>query len=413
MLAPLFCQNFIKEALNCLHTKTKQSLINHVQSLLSGRAKLSLSSIGRHLPGNAQEKHKINMSWRFIGNTKIHDKQLMIYQNIFKTVLSGLNELIIAIDWSGCCSKELHVLRASLVYEGRSITIYNEIHEQNQLGSESVHQQFLTNLSKIIPPNKKVILITDAGFRTSWFSLVEQAGWFYVGRVSGIIHYKLDGENQWKPLGEANQLIQRGETQYWGTGTLGRQAKARLHLSFIAHWGQRKNRKVNKPKYPDAEKQYSKMNSEPWVLVTNLSEIHPHSHTQTLAQVVTEIYKKRMQIEQNFRDDKSERFGFGWRFSRTRDRNKVSVLMLLASIASLILWMMGYAAEKKNLHYHFQANTVRSKRVLSLLFLAKQLIINGVKKLKIRKFSRLLSMFHLDYNLISPLNQLIRGDGKK
>ena len=158
------------------------------------------------------------------------------------------------------------------------------------------------------------------------------------------------------------------------------------------------------------------MNSDPWILVSNFHQdnlLEVEKNKEQTAILMRVIYSKRMQIEQNFRDDKSERLGFGWRFSRTRDKNKMSMLILLATIASLILWMIGYAAERQQLHYAFQANTVRSHRVLSLLYLAKQLILNGLKGLRIRKFVRIITFFQLEFNENSLFNQWAKGELKK
>ena len=91
------------------------------------------------------------------------------------------------------------------------------------------------------------------------------------------------------------------------------------------------------------------MNSEPWILITNLHQ-HPEWGNYTkahLARLCKNIYAKHMQIEQNFLDDKSTVSGLKWRFSRTRCPKKISVLILLASITTLILWMSGFSAEKK------------------------------------------------------------------
>ncbi|MBS0290494.1 MAG: transposase [Proteobacteria bacterium] len=46
------------------------------------------------------------------------------------------------------------------------------------------------------------------------------------------------------------------------------------------------------------------------------------------AKKVINLYKKRMQIEQNFRDDKNERWGFGWRYSKTKNHERYSILLL-------------------------------------------------------------------------------------
>ena len=57
------------------------------------------------------------------------------------------------------------------------------------------------------------------------------------------------------------------------------------------------------------------------------------------------LYSRRMQIEQNFRDDKSPRFGFGLRLSRSRGR--LEVLNMVAAMASLVMWLAGYRAERQ------------------------------------------------------------------
>lgn len=416
MLANVFCHDFIFKSLCWMHTKTKKSLINHVSSLLKGQTHLSLSSIGRNLSGKALVKHKINMCWRFLSNKKLHHKQLEIYKSICSSVMSELKELLIAVDWTGCCSADNHMLRASLVYNGRSITIYNEIHSQKELATEKIHHQFLKNLHHVLPEGKRIVIITDAGFKTPWFHAVNQLGWYFVGRVSGTINYRLEPDKNWSPIGVLHSFIERRETKYLGIGNLGQDSKTRIKVLFSAHWGEGKGRKNLKPRYPDVEKRYSKMHSEPWILVSNLHQepsLEIDKNKEQIAILMRDIYSKRMQIEQNFRDDKSERLGFGWRFSRTRDRNKMSLLILLATLASLILWMIGYAAERQKLHYRFQANTVRTHRVLSLLYLAKQIIVYGLKCLRIRKFHRIIALFQLEFNENSPFNHFAKGELKK
>ncbi|HHI9492924.1 TPA: IS4 family transposase [Legionella anisa] len=399
-----------------MHTKTRKSLISEVRSLLKPQTYLSLSSIGRNLPGKAKVKHKINMCWRFLSHKKLSQSQVAIYKSLFKDILRGLNELLIAVDWTGCCRSDTHMLRASLVHEGRSIPIYNEIHSQQDLAKEEIHSQFLIHLKEILPEGKKIIIITDAGFKTPWFTRVNQLGWYFLGRVSGTINYRLNTDKKWSPIEKLHSGIAYGETHYFGIGKLGQDSKTRAHVLFTAYWGEKKGRKNPKPKYPDVEKRYSKMYSEPWILVSNLHQdlsLDVENKQETVAILVRELYSKRMQIEQNFRDDKSERLGFGWRVSRTKDKNKMNLLILITTIATLILWMIGFAAEKKKIHYHFQANTIRTHRVLSFLYLAKQLINNGLKCLKIRKFDRIIAWFQLEYNENSPLALFAKGNLKK
>ncbi|MCX7115939.1 MAG: IS4 family transposase [Gammaproteobacteria bacterium] len=219
-----------------MHEKTRKSLINHTKSLLSGKAVLSLSSLGRNLTGNALVKHKINMAWRFLCNKTIQKEQINIYKSLFQSITSELHQLVIAVDWSGCCSKKNHLLRASLLHKGRSITIYNEIHPEKNLANETVHNDFLKNLQAILPINIKVIIITDAGFKTPWFAMVDKLGWFFIGRVSGVINYKLDTEKKWQLIDCLHQQLKRGETKYIGVGELSKGSKTRMDVVLTAYW---------------------------------------------------------------------------------------------------------------------------------------------------------------------------------
>lgn len=338
MLAHVFCHNLVTQSLLWMHKKTRESLKTHVNSLLANETKLSLSSIGRNLPGSASEKSKINMTWRFLCNKRIETNTRPIYRDIFKNFLSGLDELIIAVDWSGCCSHDNYLLRASLVFEGRSIVIYNEVHPQKMLAKEQVHNAFLKNLSSILPGNKPVVIITDGGFKTPWFSAIQKLGWYFVGRIRGKFSYKLKERNDWLGIEELYSQTCPGESLFIGACELGKKAyKTRSNGVIVTHWESKKGRKSKSPRYPDVEKRYSELNSEPWVIFSNLHQNEHFSNEKDLARfvkVVKNIYAKRMQIEQNFRDDKSIRYGFGWRLSGTNNPSKINVLLLLVAVAS-------------------------------------------------------------------------------
>lgn len=86
------------------------------------------------------------------------------------------------------------------------------------------------------------------------------------------------------------------------------------------------------------------------------------------------LYSRRMQIEQNFRDEKSERFGFGLRASYSRTEGRILVLSLLATLSTIVLWLLGYYAESKGLHLGYQANSIKSRRVISFLTLAENVL---------------------------------------
>ena len=78
-------------------------------------------------------------------------------------------------------------------------------------------------------------------------------------------------------------------------------------------------------------------------------------------------------MEETIRDLKSHRFGFALRYARTRRPARLEALLLVAALASFILWLLGLAARDRQWARHFQANTERRRTVLSTVFLGQEL----------------------------------------
>ena len=81
-----------------------------------------------------------------------------------------------------------------------------------------------------------------------------------------------------------------------------------------------------------------------------------------------------MQIEEAFRDLKSDKFGFGMTLSSSKNVKRLNVLLLIAAIATLCLWWVGVLAQQQGWSRHFQANTITERKVLSIPFLALQVL---------------------------------------
>ena len=90
---------------------------------------------------------------------------------------------------------------------------------------------------------------------------------------------------------------------------------------------------------------------------------------------MVEIYRFRMQIEEGFRDLKSTRYGFGFEHVNTIHIYRLNVFFLIAMIASFLAWVIGWLAEKVNLQAQYQANSTKSKRVLSLFYLGCRIVL--------------------------------------
>ena len=76
---------------------------------------------------------------------------------------------------------------------------------------------------------------------------------------------------------------------------------------------------------------------EPWLLATSLPV------TTKLAKQVVRLYRLRMSIEEGFRDMKSHQFGLGLTYHRCASVERLQVLVFIATLALLVLWLVGTA----------------------------------------------------------------------
>jgi transposase len=129
--------------------------------------------------------------------------------------------------------------------------------------------------------------------------------------------------------------------------------KAKGRRAFNANGS--RQRDTNSLKYADGAR-------DPWLLATSLPY---HRH---LSKQVIDIYRQRMQIEEGFRDMKSTRFGLGYENNRSTTKTRITVLVLLTTLASLVAVLLGMLLVVSNKHRRFQANT-ETKSVLSFHFL--------------------------------------------
>ncbi|MEQ9765806.1 IS4 family transposase, partial [Pectobacterium versatile] len=185
------CQKFFRGALAPFHKYRQNALLDATVALTRG-ASLTLTSIGRYLPGTAQVKHKIKRIDRLLGNVELHNDIPLIFKNITSLLTQQLSWCVIAVDWSGYPSQAFHVLRASLICDGRSIPLMSQVVPSDKQQNPHVQKAFLDALSNAVPPDKKVIIVTDAGFQNAWFRHIKSLGWDFIGRVRGTTLLRLN-----------------------------------------------------------------------------------------------------------------------------------------------------------------------------------------------------------------------------
>uniref|UniRef100_UPI00352790E4 transposase n=1 Tax=Glaciecola sp. SC05 TaxID=1987355 RepID=UPI00352790E4 len=118
-----------------------------------------------------------------------------------------------------------------------------------------------------------------------------------------------------------------------------------------------------KPRQSKRSKVHARGATDPWLLATSLPR------TKCLAKKVVAIYRMRMQIEEEFRDIKSSLFGLGFEHHKSRRITRIAILILIATLASILANIIGLAMHIVGLHRRYQANTTSTRRVLSFHYL--------------------------------------------
>ncbi|MDA0824809.1 MAG: IS4 family transposase, partial [Proteobacteria bacterium] len=84
-------------ALPSIHNRRLGSIFSAVSGLLDGR-QLSLTSVGRHLPGGAKEKHKIKRVDRLLSNAILSADRRDIYRWMAHQLLGATRHPNIIVD---------------------------------------------------------------------------------------------------------------------------------------------------------------------------------------------------------------------------------------------------------------------------------------------------------------------------
>ncbi|NCC53548.1 MAG: hypothetical protein EOM20_20375, partial [Spartobacteria bacterium] len=117
-----------------------------------------------------------------------------------------------------------------------------------------------------------------------------------------------------------------------------------------------------------ASTQNARSAKAPWLLVASTR------FADWPAKRLVRLDARRMQIEQSFRDMKNLHFGEGLERSRSCGTERFAVLVLIASLAAFLLWLIGTAAERAGVHRRLHPGNGK-RRVYSRIFLARLLLV--------------------------------------
>jgi len=352
-----------------MHKTRRAALEANVLAAITGR-RLTVTDLGRSIQSTTSHKHAIKRADRLLSNHHLIHETTGIYRAINHHLLGEQKHPVVLVDWSDMDEYKQHfLLRAALAVEGRSITLYEQVYTVEHKEKLATHHQFLDQLKAVLPIGCEPIVVTDAGFRTTWFRLIDALGWDWVGRVRNRHHMRWLRGGPWF---DAKKCYQKatGRPRFLGEGILTK--RNQLTCCFVAYRGKRQGRKHKNRLGDVAKNAHSRKQAagqrEPWLLATSLPV------TSTMAKKVVQFYRLRMQIEEGFRDIKSHRFGLSLAYHRTSSVERLHILLLIAALALMVIWLLGMATILLDKHYQFQANSVRHKKVLSIIFIGCQMV---------------------------------------
>lgn len=205
-----------------------------------------------------------------------------------------LSLCVIAVDWSGYPSQEYHVLRASLICDGRSLPLLSWIVPSEKQQNAKVQQAFLNTLFEAVNPKARVIIVTDAGFQNDWFRHIKSLGWDFIGRIRGNVRMRLDSKGEY--WFRRQELQASTKPEYLGPGMLARSKYTRCDGHFYLPKGRKNKCSRCGIARPSQIKDARSAAKEPWLIFSSTNNFKPRE--------IMKLYSRRMQIEQNFRDEK-------------------------------------------------------------------------------------------------------------
>lgn len=277
--------------------------------------RISLANLGRAMAGPARCKHKIKRAQRFIANRRVAVADGMA--GAIGRLTRGRREpLVVALDWVEV--RAFHTLVAAAVAGGRSVPLLWASYPEWELhkSQNNLEEGLIRLLRALVPPRVRIILLADRGFGRAELArtLLGLPDVSFVLRVKPQVkvrHPKFTGKLIDYPVRRGMRRVLRGARF---------RAKEPVDVNVVIRW------KKGLPEHRD----------EPWFLVTDLSK--------PSAVQLTELYGKRMGIEEFFRDGKSLRNGFALRHTQVTTAPRFDRLILLVVLAYLLLTGLGLRA---------------------------------------------------------------------
>ena len=277
----------------------------------------TLSALGRCLPGTTAAKHRIKRAWRFCDNPRVHPADVMAAV-VRRLTRKRKKPLLVALDWTDV--RSFHTLMAAAVMKGRAIPLLWASYTDGQFhrSRNAVEEGLLRLLVSLLPPGVTMILLADRGFgRTEPAKTCRELGVRFLIRVKPdvcVAHPSYTGRLDEYPVKPGMWRVLAG-ADYRSDGA--------VRLNVVIRW------KKGLPPHRDG----------PWFLMTDL----PGNAVR-----LTDLYARRMAVEELFRDGKSGRYGFGLRQTQVQTPARLDRLILILALALILLVGLGRVARRRH-----------------------------------------------------------------
>ena len=326
---------FVTDLLNpAMHMKRARSIGQAVVGVVAAD-RLSIAAVGRALARQLRitPKSGIKQIDRLLGNVKFDVKRA--FRETVPWLVAGRKKIVVSMDWTEYASDGHSRIALNLVTRhGRATPLVWQTVETCNLKRRRnrYEDEALELLRSTLPEGVKVTILADRGFGdVKLYKLLrDDFQWDFVIRFRAGIRVKTAaGESS------AGELVPRGG-----------------HTREIA------DARVTNKRYPVAVVcvKQRKM-KESWCLATTI--------VGDKAQVV-KLYGRRFTCEENFRDEKDRRYGYGFLEATVSTPERRDRFLFIAMLAIAILTLLGAAGESIGCDRQLRANTVK-RRTHSLL----------------------------------------------
>lgn len=288
--------------------------------------RVSLAAIGRKLAGPAACKHRIKRAWRFCANpgVVVSDAMRGLVRHLLRRRRARPGKhrrkpkpLLVALDWTDI--RNFHTLMAAAVMGGRAVPLLWASYTKWKLArSQNNLEEGLRRLLRdLIPAGVPVILLADRGFgRAELARVCQHLGFRYAIRIKPDVCVRgpaYRGNLRDYPVTKGMAVVLRD--------VLYREDDP-VTQHVVIRW------KHGLPKKRD----------EPWYLMTDV---------RRGAVALTELYARRMTVEELFRDDKSKRNGFSLRHTKLTKADRLDRFLLVLALAYGLLCGVGLVARRR------------------------------------------------------------------